>query len=284
MLEYLLILFVPGIGLVLVSYSWYAVRLRQRCLRNLTAATAAEEKGRDELRVPFPKRYRFAAPMVGLMVAGLMAGIVGLPAPFGFATGSLAGVLTWLAESQWASRKKLKIQLQLADAIDLMIGALRAGSALLAALEAALRESREPFRSYLKEVAGRIRLGGDPQAAVRDLALEVPLETFRLFSLSLSVHWEAGGSLASTLSSVAHAIRDRIELSRRIRIQSVEAQVSVVGVVAISYAIAYIMWKANPDSMAEFLQGEVGSFIVSGTICLQALGLLWISRISQIKS
>ena len=45
----------------------------------------------------------------------------------------------------------------------------------------------------------------------------VPLETFRLFAAALTVHQEVGGSLAPTLATVGRIIRDRIELTRRIR-------------------------------------------------------------------
>src|SRR5207244_923422 len=108
-----------------------------------------------------------------------------------------------------------------------------------------------------RELLGRLRLGDSPQAAVRDLAFRVPLETLRLFSLSLQVHWETGGSLAATLTTVARTIRDRIEMSRRIRSQAVEAHASVVAVVGIAYGIGWIMYRANPEPMREFLLGAI---------------------------
>ena len=108
-----------------------------------------------------------------------------------------------------------------------MVGSLRAGASLLSAFESALRGVRSPLRPYFQEVAGRIRLGDDPRAAVSELPAHVPLETFRLFATSLSVHWEVGGSLATTLGTVGRTVRDRIELSRRVRAQGVEAHASV---------------------------------------------------------
>jgi tight adherence protein B len=177
----------------------------------------------------------------------------------------------------------MRIESQLADSIDLMVGALRAGAGLLAALEAALKEAGKPFRPYLAELTGRIRLGDDPVDTVRDLAGRVPLETFRLFSLSLAVHWEAGGSLASTLSAVGGTIRDRIETSRRIRAQAIEVQVSVAAIMAISYVTAILMFRANPQTLRQFMFSQIGSYIVSAAICLQAIGITWISRMSRVR-
>src|ERR1041384_260997 len=92
-----------------------------------------------------------------------------------------------------------------------MVGSLRAGASLLAAFESALEEVGPPLRPYFQEVAGRLRLGDEPRRALRDLQRNVPLETFRLFAPSLTVHWEVGGSLATTLSTVGQTVRDRIE-------------------------------------------------------------------------
>src|SRR5205823_9785968 len=61
------------------------------------------------------------------------------------------------------------IETQLAAAIDLLVGSLRAGASLLAAFESSLQEAEAPLRPYLQEVAGRIRLGDDPRVAVSDL-------------------------------------------------------------------------------------------------------------------
>ena len=105
----------------------------------------------------------------------------------------------------------------------MMVASLRAGTALLGALEATLTESRQPMRGELENLVGRIRLGEDPRAAVKELAMRVPLESFRLFSYCLLVHWETGGSLAVSLRTVASTVRDRIEVARRIAAQAVES-------------------------------------------------------------
>jgi tight adherence protein B len=217
-----------------------------------------------------------------LVVAGTAIG--GLPFEVAAALGCLIGVLAYLAEEYIAEQRAARIETQLADAIDLLVGALRAGAALLAALEASLRESRPPIRPYLQDVVSRIRLGDDPREVLAELPERVPLETYRLFAMALAVHWEVGGSLASTLSTVGRTIRDRIELSRRVRAQGVEAHVSVGAVIVIAYGLAYLMWRTNPDRMEAFVQSGVGTEMVTAVIALQAIGLVWMSRISRSDS
>jgi tight adherence protein B len=95
------------------------------------------------------------------------------------------------------------------------------------------------------------------------------------------IHWEVGGSLATTLSTVGQTVRDRIELARRVRAQGVEAHVSVGIVLVIAYVLGFLMWRADPDRLESFLRTDVGTELVAGVIGLQAFGLIWMSRLSR---
>lgn len=231
----------------------------------------------------YPPRYRFCAPLAGVLTGAAIYFLSPLPVPYSFAFAILAAVIISLLESIWYDSRIQRIETQLADAIDLMVAALRAGSALLSALEAAVREAKQPIRGELESLLGRIRLGEDPRTAVRDLSLRVPLESFRLFSHCLLVHWETGGSLASSLRTVSRTVRDRIEVARRISSQAVESQISVVAVMAISYGLTFLMFKTNPPPIHKLIFSEIGAYTAAIVILLQAAGIVWISRMSRIR-
>ena len=269
-----------------VLYLWYGHRMRrladQRLASMIGAVEIAEttEEPRRTIR-SFPHRHRMAAPATGVAAGALMWLAVGLPIEVAAALGLLFGVFAHLVEDFIAGQQSAAIEAQLAAAIYLMVGSLRAGASLLAAFESALEEVGPPLRPYFQEVAGRIRLGDDPRSAVSDLQRNVPLETFRLFATSLAVHWEVGGSLATTLSTVGQTVRDRIELSRRVQAQGIESQASVAVVLGIAYVLAFLMWRTNPDRLEAFVQTGIGTVIVAGVITLQAVGLVWMSRLSR---
>ena len=270
-----------------VLYLWFRWRAR-RLSSNRLAALIGSTAGTEHPEAPpsrtfrsFPPRYPFAAYAAGLVTAAVSWLVVGLPVEVAAAAGILAGVLAYLVEDHVADQQAAMIESQLAAAIYLMVGSLRAGASLLAAFESALEEVGSPLRPYFQEVAGRIRLGDDPRTAVSDLQLHVPLETFRLFATSLAIHWEVGGSLATTLSTVGQTVRDRIELSRRVRAQSVESHASVGVVMLIAYILAFLMWRTNPDRLEAFVRTGVGTALVAGVITLQAVGLVWMSRLTR---
>ena len=269
-----------------VVYLWYGHRMRRLADERLASMIGpidveeAREEPRRTIRA-FPERYRMAAPASGIVAGGGLWLLTGMPIEVAAAVGLLFGVFAHLVEDFLAAQKAEAIEAQLAAAIYLMVGSLRAGASLLAAFESALEEVGPPLRPYFQEVAGRIRLGDDPRSAVGDLQRNVPLETFRLFATSLAVHWEVGGSLATTLSTVGQTVRDRIELSRRVRAQGVESQASVAVVLAIAYVLAFLMWRTNPDRLEAFVQTGIGTAIVAGVITLQAIGLVWMARLNR---
>jgi len=219
----------------------------------------------------------------GAIIIALVYFIAGLKIVYALMGGAVVAILVHEAEVIWAGRLTLKIETQLADAIDLMVGSLRAGAGVLQSLETAVDESRYPLKPQLEEVLGRIRYGDSSQIVFRGLTARVPLETFRLFASALSVHGEVGGSLAPTLASVGRAIRDRIELSRRIRSMTVQSRASIISVLAVTAFIGLLMWRTDPERMEVFLGTTYGSAFFSGAVILQGVGVFWCSALSRLK-
>jgi len=270
-------------GVLYLLYGRHARSLADERLAALIGRDGiAETRDEPKRRIrSSPPPYPFVPPAIGVVTAFAFWLVIGLPLEISIAFGVLAGVLAYLIEEYRGEQQAAAIEAQLAAAIYLMVGSLRAGASLLAAFDSALEEVGPPLRPYFQEVAGRIRLGDDPRSAVSDLQVHVPLETFRLFATSLSIHWEVGGSLATTLSTVGQTVRDRIELSRHVRAQGVESHASVAVVLGIAYVLAFLMWRTNPARLEAFVRTGIGTAIVASVIMLQAIGLVWMARLNR---
>jgi Flp pilus assembly protein TadB len=274
------------LGLGVITSVWR--NGRARTLSRERMESPIEVSGPSQLE-PIPEarsffvRHRFWPWMLGLLTAALMHFAFGWALPYVIAVALIVSLLGSQLESYLASRNTAKIETQLADAIDLMVAALGAGAGITDALENAMSESRGPLRPQLEEVVGRIHFGESPRMVYHGLAQRVPLETFLLFSSALSVQSETGGSLAPTLASVGRTIRDRIEIARRIRSNSAQSEVSTLAVLLLTYFIALVVWRTNPEQMGEFLATSLGQWAVAGTILMQAAGLVWMSFISRLR-
>jgi Flp pilus assembly protein TadB len=264
----------------------WALRERRMRVRTRERLGAPEEETLVEERrsgLSPALRRRGWIPLALGALAGAGASALGLATAFVAAAAALAGVLAWLVANALHERRVARLESGLADAIDLLVAALGAGSGAMEALESAARETRGDLRDELADVVGRIRYGEQPARVWEDLARRLPLEAFRLFTFAMTVHVEVGGSLAPAMATVGRTIRDRIAIGRRVRSQSAQAQASVLGILGISWFLGLLMWRTNPQAFEEFLRSELGEGLIGGAFLLQALGLLWITRLTKVR-
>ena len=269
--------------IALVAVGWRSVRRREIAWQRLAEVNQTRAEGE---RVPvgvrrLHRRWIWAPWGLALIVAGVTALVSRFSMPYVVALGVMVGFLASQLESFLAARHAATLEGQLADAIDIMIGAVDAGAGVGAAIDAAITECRAPLRPYLEEVKGRIQLGDEPAEVFRSLAQRVPLEAFLLFTSALAVHWEVGGKLSSTLTTVGRTIRDRIDVARRIRSNTTQSQFSTLAIIGLTYFIAVIVWRNGPEQMEEFVRSSVGSWFVAGSVVLQAVGIVWMNLISK---
>ncbi len=279
----------PVVGLLLVLASlagavWLVRRegSRRRALARLDEGDAEGRAARASRGRPFGRVRLWPAVVVaGLVTAGCL--VWQWSAILSTGAGAVAGVLVYLAFAAFTQQRSLQLEEGLAEVIGLTSSALRAGASPVEALERAASAIRGPARGLLLDLAGRLRLGEEAEAALAGLAERVPLESFRLFSLALSVQWRAGGSLERSLAVVSRAVRDRVEVQRRIHTQAAPTRGSVFAFVAATAGIAYLMWQNDPANFERFVASSSGSTLVGVAVWLQALGILWMWRISQIR-
>lgn len=288
--EQALILVLAILGLLMVVLS------RTRTWRNRSAAkrrleATTDGRGVDPVEVieiddprPVFSRYWPLPFVVFVAVAILIRFAMGLHFAYALSIGLMSGTLTWLIQDLTHKKSISRFENQLADVVDLIVAALRAGSSLADAMMTAAGEVRDPLRSEIEDIVERIRLGEDPNQALTMMQERVPLESFRLFGFTLASHWGGGGSLAPTLSSVGRTIRDRIQLYDRIRSQAMEAQLSVYVVLVISYGLGYMLYRSDVDRASTFLASSVGVGAVSGSLVLQTVGLFWMHSMTKIET
>ncbi len=276
------------LAVLLVSGAVIVILYRRRIRLSALALLEADNAPSPAEDLPATRRRRFARRWWPLpwLFAAIFGGVLfafGTPIVYCCAFAALIGLLGTQMEGMRIAWLEGRIESQLADAIDLMTGAVSAGAGLQRALEIAAEEAERPLRQVLEDAVGRIRFGDDPFEVMEGVRYQVPLETFRLFSTALAVNWQVGGSLQATLANVERTIRDRIELNRRVWAMSMQVRVSVAGVLLVTYLIAALVWRNDPQRLASFLQTQLGSVMTASAIVLQGVGLLWMSKMAQLK-
>ncbi|MFV0444251.1 MAG: type II secretion system F family protein [Planctomycetaceae bacterium] len=270
------------VGGVAVVWAMRRAGMQSVARNRLREALTDDEPPRESTRItPAMRRYRWVSLLVAMWLGLTLWLGFGCPWLYAIAFGLLSGLLAWQVETVVSERRQRRIEQQLADAIDMMVSSVKSGASLLGSLESTLEHVPSPLNAELDLIVGRIRYGDSPLDVFHDLAERVPLETFRLFAQTLAVNWSIGGRLAQTLANIGRTIRDRIELTRRMQAMTTQARLSVISVVGVTYFIAALIWRNDPERMGEFLQSTIGSILTAVAILLQGVGTVWISSLSR---
>ncbi len=231
---------------------------------------------------PLIGRYQLV-PWLVAIIAMLLMMAQNLPGLFAFCFALILLLIGIQVEQGIAARRYEKVEGQLANTVDLMVGALNAGATLTGALESAAREVKKPLRGALEDIVSRIQYGDDPQTVLRVFYERLPTENNRLFVTTLSVHWEVGGSLSSVLAAVGGSIRDRLEIDRRHRAMTLQTKLSALVIVLVTYSIAWMMWRFVDARFVTFVTSRTGKYLVAAALLLQALGIYLLSRPSRYR-
>lgn len=273
-----------GVGLILLFVWLWRRWIRWRIALARVPTLQEQERVRSlkvaEIETPFETALPWVVAFVG---AALFVAWTNLGLGIALAVGVLLWVVGWIIKDTLVGRRTLKLEGQLAESIDHMVTSLHAGIGVLDALGGAEADARKPLKPHLTTLITRLKLGDDPVQVCKEMAGLLPLESFRLFYYALAVQWEGGGNLAPTLATTGRFIRDRVELGRRIRAQTSEARFSVLAILALTYFLAALMWHLDPGRVKGFINTDIGQTVAAVSIVLQALGALWISRLSRIE-
>lgn len=268
-------------AIVGVGYFWLQSWRREQVRTRLAISENADNW--EESERPFAKRHPVLCSLFTLCVSAMLVFAVGAPTPIALGVGLVAGLLANELDAWVLEWRQSRIESQLADTIDVLVSSLSSGASLQTALGQAAQYAPQPLRAQLDEMVARLRLGDAPPTVFTGLSQRVPMETFRLFTLTLSVNWEAGGNLSETLSAVGLTIRDRLAIARQIRALSAQGRLTTLIVLAVTWFMAAMMWQADPPRFLRFIQSAVGVWLIAAVMVLQGVGIAMVSKLSRPK-
>ena len=267
-----------------IGYFWLESWRREKVRGRLSEAQTGDHSGVAELENrPFATRHHFVPWLVAILVGAVVWVSMSLPPAIVFGLAWVVGLLgmevdAWILEFQHG-----RMEAQLADAIDVLVSSVSAGSSLQSALLQAAEYAPMPLKRELDEMVTRLRFGDPPVDVFNGLGQRVPMETFQLFATTLAVNWEVGGSLGETLSAVGGTIRDRLIIARQIRALSTQGFLTTLTVLSVTWFMAAMMWQSDPGRFLGFVLSPVGIALMTVVLVLQGIGIAMVSKISRPK-
>lgn len=177
------------------------------------------------------------------------------------------------------SRRLKKFDNCLADAVEMMSRALRAGHAMTAAINVVAEQSMEPIRSEFAEVFKQQNFGLPIRDAMQQMLERVPSPDLRVVVTGILVQKETGGNLAEILDRTAHTIRERLKIQGEIRTHTAQGRLTGYILCALPVVMLLLINWINPGYSDVLVDTPTGHMICYIGITLLIMGGLIIRAI-----
>ena len=151
--------------------------------------------------------------------------------------------------SRLRSRRLNQFSKQLPDLLSMLTGSLRAGYGLLHALTVVEAEMPEPIAGEFRRVIRETALGYSISDALDHLVERIDNEDLALIVTAIHIQSEVGGSLADVLETIAHTIRERIQLKGEVKAMTGQQRITGWILSGMPIAVGTALMLLNPSYM-----------------------------------
>lgn len=159
-----------------------------------------------------------------------------------------------------------------ADALDMIVRAIRSGNPVNAAFRLVAEHGDSPVSEEFKRLVDEITYGRVMTEALARMAKRVPEQDVSFFVVVLTVQQETGGNLGEILSKLSTIIRKRQELMLKVRAITAEGRVTSYILGSLPILMFLLLNTMNPEFISPLMNtplghiflGLIGGLIVTG--------------------
>jgi tight adherence protein B len=217
---------------------------------------------------------------LGLFITGYAVVWVFVPMalidiPAGVALGSLPyGILSFKR-----TRRINAFNAVLAESIDMLARALRAGHSVIGAMGMLAENAQEPAASEFGEIFKQQNLGLPMRDALMQLLDRVPSADLRVLVTAILVQRDTGGNLAEILDRTVFVIRERLRIQGEIQVQTAQGRFTGWILIALPVVMLLLLNLLNPGYSSILLSDPFGRKLIYFSVGMLAAGALIIRRI-----
>ena len=189
----------------------------------------------------------------------------------------------WILVFRKRAKRFAKIEQQLPEGLDMLVGALKVGHSLITAIGALGQDASEPLAGEFRKLFDEQNFGLDPHTALTNLALRVPLPDVRIFVAAALIQKESGGNLAEVLNKVAQTTRSRFQLKKQIMVHTAQGRLTGWILSLLPVGLGLGMYLVNPGGVSVLWTRPLGLKMLTAAAAMIAVGWLIIQKIVRIK-
>ncbi len=195
------------------------------------------------------------------------------------AAGAALSLLPYAILSFKRSRRINAFNAALAESIDMLARALRAGHSVVGAMEMLAENAQEPAASEFKEIFKQLNLGLPMRDALLQLLDRVPSPDLRVLVTAILVQKDTGGNLAEILDRTVFVIRERLRIQGEIQTQTAQGRLTGWILSALPVVMMILLNLVNPGYSSILFHDPFGRKLIYVSLAMLAVGSLIIRRI-----
>ena len=232
------------------------------------------------LRVTTSARKELHIARQAMMLLCVMA-LVGLVSmlllgPVGVAAGAVPLMLQRSRTRQKSEKRSDDLSAELGPAIQLIIGHLRIGRNVVAAVAEVADTTPEPLASILNEVVAETRVGLPIDEALQRVAEREDNRHLNVVASALGLQARHGGSLIEILETVVETIEEEDRLRRDIKALTADGRLSAVVLLAMPPVMLLLVSLFSPGYAAPLVEEPLGRAMSIVGVVLALTGWRWL--------
>src|SRR5688500_604012 len=179
-------------------------------------------------------------------------------------------------------KRQASYEVQLPEALDMLVNALRSGYSLQAAMEFTGNEIPAPLGPEFGRFYDEQRLGMEVRMALLRFQERIGTVDARMFITSLLIQRETGGNLGEVLTNLATLMRERVTFRMQLATLTAEPKTSARVLASLPLAVVLIISAINPSFMQPLFQTETGHKLIAYAAVSVVCGYFVMSRIANV--
>ena len=262
---------------------WRAMlnRLRRAFTGQGFAAAAATELARANVRLTVTE---YAVLNAGCAFALFLVVLLFTRQPVFACLGAVAGSrLPGLYLRRKQNQRLQAFQDQLPDVLALLVGTLRSGYGITAAMDAVAKQMPSPVSEEFGRVVHEVGLGMPTAQALANLTRRVRSDDLDLVVTAINIHFEVGGNLSQILETISNTIRERVRIKGQLRSLTVQHKLTRYLLTGLPFALGAILYLINPNYMRGLFRPGLTLIIPIASVASLALGWVVMGKLSEIE-
>lgn len=180
-------------------------------------------------------------------------------------------------------RGQARVEAALPAAVDAIARGLRSGASLRQAMAEAATATPGELGRDLAQVAAATERGATIGDSLEEWARRRPLVGVRLVVAALGLASEMGGATAQAVDGVGDTLRQRLAAGAEARALATQARASAAVIAAAPLAFCALASATDRRTLTFVFKTAPGLALLTTGLALDAMGALWMARITRIE-